>query len=108
MTAASSPRCLSPAAPDEKFYGVHATYDEDEGKVELRVSDYRQEGGFKGLASTDCQLDSARSVILARRLGPRYTGYTPAPPSGDALAIVQALGNLQATVEAVARSLSRP
>jgi hypothetical protein len=30
---------LVPAAIDEALYGVHATFDEDEGQVALRVSD---------------------------------------------------------------------
>lgn len=53
---------------------MHATCDEDEEQIELRVSDYRQEGGFEGLRATNYPLDSARSVILARRIGPAAPG----------------------------------
>jgi hypothetical protein len=110
---------LEPAVltlPDaaRKHFGVHASFDEDEGGVELLVSDYRQSGvgSFMGLRSSGYKLHTVREVLWVRSRGPRREKPEPAALAADTVAIVEALGSLESAVrdlrDAVACGLSRP
>jgi hypothetical protein len=103
------PALLTPLDADRKFYGVHATFDEEEG-VQLHVEDYRPtvQGGFYGLHLAVEHLVGVRNVVYARRHGPRPAPAVKPQPSLDAQHIAAALDRLTAAVDSVARNVSRP
>jgi hypothetical protein len=101
------PALLVPANSEGMLYGVHATFDEEDGLV-LLVSDHRLEGGFEGLRRTYSDFNSVRSVVNARRGSPVNEPAPKPRPSLDAQVIVDALDRLTNAVESVARNVSRP
>ncbi|MFJ5645788.1 hypothetical protein [Streptomyces sp. NPDC093223] len=107
-----APALLAPEDPARQFYGVYATFDEEDGPV-LLVSDYHGKNGFQ-LRPASIKLDGPRSVVVARRYGPAPTPQPKPKPqlSADAQAIVEVLGDLANAVEnaalSVARAVGRP
>lgn len=131
LTPASSDTCgnlipaqVTPEDPHAPFYGVWATFNDDEGHVELHVRDYRPEGQriFDGLQLSAKKFISVQQVLRARREGPQQNG-TERPAisserpviSPEARAIVQAMNgirtelrDLRSAVDTVAQNVFRP
>jgi hypothetical protein len=105
-----APALLAPEDPARQFYGVYATFDEENGPV-LLVSDYDGKNGFR-LRPASIKLEGPRSVVLARRYGPAPVPKPQPQLSADAHAIVQALSALAGAVEnaglSVAHAVARP
>lgn len=104
------PAFLAPSDEGERHYAVHAGFDEEENAVTLLVESYRRPGDreFIGLKLAVDKLTDVRSVLYARRKGPKPTPKPSPQPSLDARSIVDALDHLTDAVESLTRTVSRP
>lgn len=100
------PALIVAADNEREFHGVHCTFDEEDGIV-LLVSDHDR-NGYSGLRRTYGHLDGIRSVLAARRNGPRKEPAPVPPLPRDTRAIIDALDRLTHAVESVARNVGRP
>jgi hypothetical protein len=103
------PALLAPADPEHEFHGVHASFDEETGRVYLLTEDHESPGyGYTGLQLSVEYLDTVRDVLRARRNGPKPTPAEAQQPSADTEALVTALDEVRAALVDIAKRLDRP
>lgn len=105
-----TPAFLAPSNEGERHYAVYAGFDEEEDAVTLLVQSYRRPGDreFVGFKLAVDKLTDVRSVLYARRKGPKPTPKPRPTPSLDAQSITDALDRIKDAVESLAKSVSRP
>jgi len=103
------PALLAHADPQRSLYSVHASFDEEEGHV-LLVGDFRvyASGAFTGLKLADDRFNRAYDVLLARRQGPKRMPEPAPRPSAETQALIAVLDEIRASLDNIARNVSRP
>ena len=106
---------LTAADEEERFYSVHAYWDETEHSVPLLVGDYRRVGyrDFTDLKRTGYEISSRdnaaaarRCVVRARREGPNEPSV-PEQPSTDARALADSMDKLRVVLDNLADVIGR-
>lgn len=104
------PAFLAAPSTEYEHYGVHASFDEDTGRVYLLAEDYETGAHrtFYGLRISVDYLDTIQDVLRARRNGPKPMPAEAPKPSVDTLMLAGVLGDVHAALETIAKRLDRP